>query len=386
MDMISQAKTPARSTEAPEPGPAARAAARAAASGTGMKIHYGRTALALVAVLALLTGVISGGFALAGIGSGAVPLLALLALLAMVCAIVLLRVVAVRSRRRAAEARVEAAFREALSPTQPRGAAGQPHSTGRSGVRQPRFNEPVAHAPAPGQDVSAREVSGREVSGRDTSGQPMRAPRKRETILFDAQAPAAATGSGSKPGTVRTEASKQAEPLTAEKLRTAALAVAAEAGEGAAGRTPAGKGPAPAKKQTPWEPVAVPKPTYVASAKATRPEPKPLQLPAAPKSTMKTSIKAAESAPKAPAPTGDDSDSRGSAESAGTAVKGNAAKTSAAKATSANGSGATGSRTTGSATGSGAASADQGSGSAAKDAKPASGLGNLDDVLQRRRA
>ena len=40
-----------------------------------------------------------------------------------------------------------------------------------------------------------------------------------------------------------------------------------------------------------WEPVEVPKPTYVEAAKAERPAPEPLDLPEAPKSAGKPSLK-----------------------------------------------------------------------------------------------
>lgn len=42
---------------------------------------------------------------------------------------------------------------------------------------------------------------------------------------------------------------------------------------------------------TPWEPVEVPKPVYVDAAKAERPAPEPLDLPEAPKATAKTPLK-----------------------------------------------------------------------------------------------
>ena len=42
---------------------------------------------------------------------------------------------------------------------------------------------------------------------------------------------------------------------------------------------------------TTWEPVEVPKPVYVAAAKAERPAPEPLELPEAPKATGKPSLK-----------------------------------------------------------------------------------------------
>ncbi|MFP5313102.1 MAG: hypothetical protein ACLGH7_12000 [Actinomycetes bacterium] len=73
------------------------------------------------------------------------------------------------------------------------------------------------------------------------------------------------------------------KPLTAVELREAALAVAMAAGDtSAAPAAPSG---------TPWEPVEVPKPIYVEAAKAERPEPQPLELPEAPKAVGKPSLK-----------------------------------------------------------------------------------------------
>lgn len=77
---------------------------------------------------------------------------------------------------------------------------------------------------------------------------------------------------------------------TAAELRAAALAVAAEAGE-----KPVGTG-------TPWQPVDVPKPTYIEAPKADREDPAPLDLPEAPKPQTKTPIKNGAVATKAEEP------------------------------------------------------------------------------------
>ena len=47
----------------------------------------------------------------------------------------------------------------------------------------------------------------------------------------------------------------------------------------------------PASPESSWDPVEVPKPTYVEAAKAERPAPEPLALPEAPKSVGKPSLK-----------------------------------------------------------------------------------------------
>jgi len=62
--------------------------------------------------------------------------------------------------------------------------------------------------------------------------------------------------------------------LTAEELRAAALAEAAKSAEASS-----------------WQPVAVPKPTYVDAPVAPRPAPAPLAAPAAPKPVLKTPIR-----------------------------------------------------------------------------------------------
>jgi hypothetical protein len=96
----------------------------------------------------------------------------------------------------------------------------------------------------------------------------------RPTQLFDgaaADAPPAAEAAPAAPA-----------PLTAAELRERALKVAAEAGDTVAPSRPSG---------TPWQPVDVPKPTYVAAAKANRPAPAPLPAPEVKKPQVKTSIK-----------------------------------------------------------------------------------------------
>jgi hypothetical protein len=105
---------------------------------------------------------------------------------------------------------------------------------------------------------------------------PEAAPARAESPLFDAEA--------DRP---------KIKPLTATELREAALAVAVAAGDTSAVQASPG---------TTWEPVEVPKPVYVATAKAERPAPEPLELPEAPKATGKPSLKqGAAVVPAAPA-------------------------------------------------------------------------------------
>lgn len=93
------------------------------------------------------------------------------------------------------------------------------------------------------------------------------AVESKETTVFDAEA-----------------TSREAARLSAVELRQAALAVAIAAGDKSAQNTKDSKGAS-------WQPVEVPKPTYVAAAKAPRPAPEPLDLPQAPKPVGKPVLK-----------------------------------------------------------------------------------------------
>ncbi|MET1021523.1 MAG: hypothetical protein ABWX69_04915 [Arthrobacter sp.] len=205
------------------------------ASGPAFKVRYGRLALALAGLLSLLTGAASGVLRMFGLGPAWLPAVALLA---AVASVLLLRRLAVRDRRR----KMNAAFRAAMSaPARPARPAAEP-------------------APLRG---------------------PAGEPRERaESPLFDAQAESA-------------EAKPAPKPLTAQELRQAALAEAAASGDTSV-RRPAGP---QAGEGSSWEPVEVPKPTYVEAPKAERAAPEPLDLPQAPKSTGKPSLKQGLPAP-----------------------------------------------------------------------------------------
>jgi hypothetical protein len=197
-----------------------------AAKGTSaFRIRYGRTAIAFVGLLSLLTAIVAGVLRLFGLGNPWVPAVAFLT---GVAAVVVLRRLAVRDRRR----KVSAAFRAAM---------GSPVS------REPAVERRAEAEPAP------------------------ESVKPRESALFDAEA----------------EAPKP-KPLTAVELREAALAVALAAGDESAAAPV--QAPA-ASPETSWDPVEVPKPTYVEAAKAERPAPEPLALPEAPKSVGKPSLK-----------------------------------------------------------------------------------------------
>jgi hypothetical protein len=120
----------------------------------------------------------------------------------------------------------------------------------------------------------ARRARARREQPRQTVAvdeQPAEPVRRRETVLFNGAAEAEEA-----PG-----AAAQPAPLSAEQLRAEALKVAAEASRKAAAASPGAA----------WQPVELPKPTYVAAAKAERPAPEPLPAPEVKKPAAKVNIK-----------------------------------------------------------------------------------------------
>lgn len=272
------------------------------------KIRYGRTALAVVGLAALLTAVIAGALSLGGIAPASLPIVSFLVALASVAA---LRTLALRDRSKRSAQRVDKAFREAMNPGTP---SARTAPAVRLGAAMPAHEPTVTKAPA---------------------------PKKRDTKLFDAENVNGEAEKGQAEANSSTSEAKSGQaPLTAEDLRQAALAVAAESGEAPA------EGSKPVEEPKPtWQPVELPKPKYVESAKADRPVPEPLDLPAEPKPEGKPSIKSGAVAPKVEVKVSQDK-------------PGDAENASPKQSTTAK----------------------------AESAKPGTGLNNLDDVLQRRRA
>ena len=233
------------------PGATSGASPIAAATSPAFRVRWGRLVLAVAGLLSLLTGVVSAALRLFGIGSG---WLAVTALLGAVAAVALLRRLAVRDRRR----KMNAAFRAAM---------GGPERT----TARPSAPAGIPSLPA---------------------GRPGARP---ESPLFDAEAGRATPEPAPK-------------PLTALELRQAALAEAAASGDtsaAVAGQT------APVAEGSSWEPVDVPKPTYVEAAKAERAAPMPLDLPEAPKAIGKPSLKQASARAVASDPqTADESETK----------------------------------------------------------------------------
>jgi hypothetical protein len=232
MKMTAQQENPMTSTQHTVSGPGTAGfdgGHKPAVNGPAFKIRYGRLSLALAGLLALLTGLVSGALRIFGFGPLWLPVATLAG---AVASVLMLRWLAVRDRRR----KMNAAFRSAMSA---------PASPAR---------------PAP-ERAPLREPAGE--------------PRERvESPLFDAQAPAA-------------ESTPAPKPLTSQELRQAALAEAAASGDTSVRRvagSPSGEGSS-------WQPVDVPKPTYVEAPKAERAAPEPLDLPEAPKALGKPSLK-----------------------------------------------------------------------------------------------
>ena len=240
MQMSAQQEKPMTSTQRTEPVPGTTGpdgGPNTAATGPAFRILYGRLALALAGLLSLLTGVVSAALRIFGLGS---PWLPFAALFGAAAAVFMLRWLAVRDRRR----KMNEAFRAAMST-------------------------PVRPAESAPERAPLREPAGE--------------PRERaESPLFDAQADAA-------------ERKPAPQPLTAQELRQAALAEAMASGD-TSGRGAAGTRTAEGSS---WEPVDVPKPTYVEAPKAERAAPGPLDLPEAPKAVGKPSLK--QGLPQAPA-------------------------------------------------------------------------------------
>ena len=176
MKMAAQQENPMTSTQHTVSGPGTAGfdgGLKPAAPGPAFKIRYGRLALALAGLLALLTGLVSAVLRIFGLGPLWLPVAALLG---AVASVLMLRWLAVRDRRR----KMNAAFRSAMSA---------PARPSRSAPERTPLREPAGE------------------------------PRERaESPLFDAQADAA-------------ERKPAPKPLTAQELRQAALAEAVASGD-----------------------------------------------------------------------------------------------------------------------------------------------------------
>ncbi|BAS10079.1 hypothetical protein AHiyo4_35010 [Arthrobacter sp. Hiyo4] len=115
------------------------------------RIRYGRTGIALVGVVALLTAFISGVLLPFGMGSALLPVTGLAA---TVAAVALLRFLAVRDRK----AKVNAAFRSAMSAPVRRQGPAATDTAARSAARpESRLFDAEAHQPKP-KPLTAMEL------------------------------------------------------------------------------------------------------------------------------------------------------------------------------------------------------------------------------------
>lgn len=228
-----------------------------------LTIRRGRSSVAAVAAAALLAAVVCLPLAVLSLVSALVPAGAFAVFLLAVAG---LRVLAVRDRRR----KVEAAFADAMS-----------HRTAEVTPRTQAVAAPTVAAPP------------------------------RETRLFDAETTgptATLSPRGLGPATGTTGTANHTANLTVTELRQAALAVAANTTGTTADSTDPLSSVSPHAEVnsepagTPWQPVEVPKPMYVAAAKAPRQAPAPLELPAAPKAQAKTTLKQGAAAPAVAGP------------------------------------------------------------------------------------
>jgi hypothetical protein len=124
-----------------------------ATTGGAFRIRYGRTGIALVGVLALLTAFVSGVLLPFGIGTALLPVAGLAI---TVAAVALLRFLAVRDRK----AKVNAAFRSAMSaPVRRQGSGAPAADTAARPAAQPesRLFDAEAHRPKP-KPLTAMEL------------------------------------------------------------------------------------------------------------------------------------------------------------------------------------------------------------------------------------
>ncbi|MCG2621742.1 hypothetical protein LVY72_07400 [Arthrobacter sp. I2-34] len=179
--------------------------------------------------------------------------------------------------------------------------------------------------------------------------EPQQPVQRRETVLFNGAESEESPAAGAQPA-----------PLTAEQLRAEALKVAAQAARNAAAAAPGAA----------WQPVEVPKPTYVAAAKAERPAPEPLPAPEVKKPAAKVNIK-------------QDAALKASAAAEAAAAAATVAQAPAAQAPAA---GAPAAPSAAPAANQAANPAAPGTDGQAASPRPQTGKLNLDAVLQRRRA
>jgi hypothetical protein len=114
-----------------------------ATSGSGFRIKWDRTIIALVALLALVAALVTGIAAAFGAGTGPV---ALISALVTVAGVASLRALALRDRKRRRDDTIEQAFTEAMNPAQP--------AEGPTGHGSTTVFDAASGAPAAQRDVA----------------------------------------------------------------------------------------------------------------------------------------------------------------------------------------------------------------------------------------
>lgn len=149
---------------------AVRSGSTAVTPGTTLTVHWGRLALALVSLVALLIAVVMGIGALSGAGTGVV---ALIAALVGVAGVAGLRTLAVRDRRRRVNHRIERAFAQAMdthAPAAPVPTGPSSVFDGASGSAASRTTSAEATA-TPATDTQPQETTDRASGGADRTAE-----------------------------------------------------------------------------------------------------------------------------------------------------------------------------------------------------------------------
>jgi hypothetical protein len=191
--MTRTAQTAARSTGRPS-----------ATSGTGFRIKWDRTILAIVAVVALLTFLVAGIAAAWGAGTG---MLAVVALIVAVADLAGLRTLALRDRKKRKDRRIEQAFEEAVNP-------GLPSTPGTpAGPVAPSrvFDAAADQKPAPTDASTAATVA----TGSDATPSPRAADQPAETAGTPETAAQDASGVPSVPRPTYLDAPEVHRPVPA---------------------------------------------------------------------------------------------------------------------------------------------------------------------------
>jgi hypothetical protein len=159
-------------------------------SGSGFRIKWDRTIIALVALLALVTTLVAGLAAAFGAATG---LLATISALVAVAGVASLRALALRDRKRRRDVRIEQAFTEAMNPAQaeavPAGPAGHGSTTvfdAASGTTGDRPDQIDDATPPSGHRADTNQVPASENAQADRADDPAVRPGVPRPTYLDA--------------------------------------------------------------------------------------------------------------------------------------------------------------------------------------------------------